>query len=93
MIVAGCFYYIYRLFVVSNRLKSTSGRSYVQTQADAEHWYGGGLFYYNPNDPSLFVEKLVGFGYTLNMGNKRVYIYIAYLLIIPLLLGWAAAKL
>jgi uncharacterized membrane protein len=29
-----------------------------------------GIFYVNPNDPSLFVEKRYGIGYTLNFGNR-----------------------
>ncbi|GFP74568.1 DUF1648 domain-containing protein [Clostridium fungisolvens] len=29
-----------------------------------------GSIYYNPNDPSLFVEKRFGVGWTLNFGNK-----------------------
>jgi uncharacterized membrane protein len=29
----------------------------------------GGIFYVNPEDPSLFVSKRLGIGYTLNFGN------------------------
>jgi uncharacterized membrane protein len=29
-----------------------------------------GLVYYNPDDPALIVEKRIGFGYTLNFGNR-----------------------
>jgi uncharacterized membrane protein len=29
-----------------------------------------GLFYYNPDDPALFVEKRFGLGYTVNFGNR-----------------------
>jgi uncharacterized membrane protein len=28
-----------------------------------------GSFYYNPNDPAIFVQKRIGLGYTLNFGN------------------------
>jgi uncharacterized membrane protein len=93
LLVAGVAYYIYRLVKIDSELKKAAGRVYVQRQRDAEHWYGGGFFYYNPEDPSLFVEKMVGYGYTLNMGNRRVYIYIAYLGLIPLLLVWAINSL
>ncbi|HKY20337.1 MAG TPA: DUF5808 domain-containing protein [Vicinamibacterales bacterium] len=30
----------------------------------------GGVFYYNPNDPALLVERRMGIGWTLNMGNR-----------------------
>lgn len=29
-----------------------------------------GLLYFNPSDPSLFVAKRFGFGYTINFGNR-----------------------
>ena len=93
LIMGTCIYYIYKLVAIDRWLKKTVGRVYVQRKSDAEHWYGGGLFYYNPDDPSVFVEKLLGFGYTLNMGNKRVYIYIGYLALLPLLISWAMRSL
>ena len=34
-----------------------------------ECWHAGD-FYYNPNDPALFVEKRVGIGFTFNFGNR-----------------------
>jgi uncharacterized membrane protein len=37
-----------------------------------ECWKGG-IFYYNPNDEALFVEKRVGLGYTLNFANRRAW--------------------
>ena len=33
-----------------------------------EFWYLGS-FYYNPQDPAIFVQKRIGFGYTCNFGN------------------------
>jgi uncharacterized membrane protein len=35
----------------------------------AERWSLGGI-YSNPQDPALFVPKRMGFGYTLNFGNR-----------------------
>jgi uncharacterized membrane protein len=40
-----------------------------------------GMFYVNPNDPALFVEKRFGIGYTVNLGNRWSWIF----LLIPLL--------
>jgi uncharacterized membrane protein len=93
LIIGTCIFYIYKLVSIDRMLKKTVGRVYVQRKSDAEHWYGGGLFYYNPDDPSLFVEKMMGIGYTLNMGNKRVYFYLAYLALLPLLVSWAMKSL
>jgi uncharacterized membrane protein len=33
-------------------------------------YWKAGAFYYNPNDPAIFVSKRVGVGYTLNVANK-----------------------
>jgi uncharacterized protein DUF5808 len=51
-------------------------------------WKIGGLLYFNPNDPAIWVEKRVGFGYTLNIGNSS-----AWLLIGMMLLPVIAARL
>jgi uncharacterized membrane protein len=77
---------VYRFYRIDRRLKAEVGRVYVQRQRDAAHWYLGGLIYFNREDPALWVEKLVGWGYTCNMGNKWVYAYITLMVGIPLLL-------
>ncbi|HEX8746277.1 MAG TPA: DUF1648 domain-containing protein [Pyrinomonadaceae bacterium] len=88
LLVAACIYFTVRLVRLDRRLKRAVGRAYVQRGRDAARWYAGGLFYYNPDDPALFVEKLVGFGYTFNMANRWVYVYLAYMILPPLILSW-----
>ncbi|MDA8441452.1 MAG: DUF5808 domain-containing protein [Peptococcaceae bacterium] len=39
-----------------------------------------GVFYYNKSDPSFFVEKRFGLGYTVNFGNPRSWLAIVALL-------------
>jgi uncharacterized membrane protein len=39
-----------------------------------------GLFYINPADPSIFVEKRFGIGYTVNLGNHWAWLVLALLL-------------
>ena len=29
-----------------------------------------GMVYYNPQDPAVFVQRRIGFGYTVNFGNR-----------------------
>jgi uncharacterized membrane protein len=77
---------IYSFYRIDRRLRTEVGRVYVQRQKDAAHWYLGGLIYCNREDPALFVEKLVGWGYTFNMGNKWVYLYLAIMIAVPFLL-------
>jgi uncharacterized membrane protein len=92
LLVASCIYFTVRLVRLDRRLKRVAGRVYVQRGRDAAHWYAGGLFYYNPDDPALFVEKLVGFGYTFNMANRRVYFYLAYIILPPLIMSLGLTK-
>lgn len=40
---------------------------------DDSHWIGG-IIYFNKNDPSIFVEKRFGVGWTLNFANPIGYI-------------------
>jgi uncharacterized membrane protein len=77
---------VYRFYRIDRQLRTQVGRVYVQRQRDAEHWYLGGLIYFNREDPALWVEKLVGWGYTCNLGNKWFYVYAALMAGLPLLL-------
>jgi uncharacterized membrane protein len=43
-----------------------------------------GMFYFNPDDPALFVEKRIGIGYTVNFAHASGWIIMALALIIPL---------
>ena len=47
-----------------NRLSDTS----YSPEDDERHWILGSL-YYNPDDPSLFIEKRYGIGWTINIGH------------------------
>lgn len=51
---------------------------------DEDQYWKGGLFYYNPNDPTLWVPKRFSGGYTVNAGHpvgKLIYIGIILLLL------------
>ncbi|HXX46546.1 MAG TPA: DUF5808 domain-containing protein [Candidatus Acidoferrales bacterium] len=45
-----------------------------------------GLFYFNPDDSALFVEKRIGFGYTVNFAHASAWICLALTLFLPLFL-------
>jgi uncharacterized membrane protein len=45
-----------------------------------------GLIYYNPDDPALIVEKRIGIGWTLNLGNRWSWFFSIMVLSIPLIL-------
>lgn len=52
------------------------------TDYDDDRYWKGGLFYFNRNDPSIFVEKRFGVGWTINFGHPIGYL----VLFVPILL-------
>lgn len=45
----------------------------------------GGLFYFNPADPAVFVEHRMGVGWSLNLGNIWSWVFLACALGVPML--------
>ena len=43
-----------------------------------------GLFYINPADPSIMIEKRFGIGYTLNFGNRWTWLMLGAVLALML---------
>lgn len=43
-----------------------------------------GIFYFNPEDPAIMVEKRFGIGYTMNFGNVRAWLILAAIFTLPL---------
>ncbi|WP_231785374.1 DUF5808 domain-containing protein [Lysinibacillus sp. GJ-1] len=54
---------------------------------DEDRYWKGGLIYMNRQDPSVFVEKRFGVGWTMNFANPRGYIVIVLPLLILLLIS------
>lgn len=54
-----------------------------------------GMFYVNPNDPAVLVEKRFGIGYTLNFGRPAAWLLMAFILavvILPLVIGFVSTQ-
>jgi uncharacterized membrane protein len=77
--VAGAFFYLYRLLVVRRDMKARFGDEHVPKPVDTRRVYGG-VLYFNPSDPALFVSK-----YIFNFANKWAWIFIACIITYPLL--------
>jgi uncharacterized membrane protein len=75
--VAGSFYWSYRKFSAPSAPDEVP-----EPQSDA--YWKAGVFYWNPDDPAIFVVKRVGIGITMNFANK--WSWIALLAIIVALL-------
>lgn len=89
MLLAGVFYLLYRMMKADSDLETETGNSDVRRESEEAKWSGGGLFYYNPDDPSLMVEKKDGLGFTYNFAGKGVGLRLAFLAGVPLLVLWA----
>ncbi len=48
-----------------------------------DHWIGG-IIYYNPSDPALFVERRMGMGVTLNFGRPASWLILIAILAVPI---------
>lgn len=46
-----------------------SGQCSGPVEKTPDECWKAGVVYYNPNDPVVFVERRVGFGYTMNFAN------------------------
>ncbi len=67
------------------RIPEKSAKTFVTDRNDDKYWKWG-LFYYNPDDPAMFVEKRFGVGWTINVANwKANAIFIGLILFIVLI--------
>jgi uncharacterized membrane protein len=77
--ITGALVYVYRLLVVKREMKKEVGNVCIEKQVDRSHLFGG-IFYYNPDDSAIFVNK-----YAVNFANKWVYVLAACAVAYPLL--------
>ncbi len=68
----------HRLFTAATRSAeaATAGGPPIGDRSADSRWKLG-LFYYNPDDPALFVEKRFGIGYDLNFGRPAAWLVLA----------------
>jgi len=55
-------------------------------------WYAAGSVYCNPGDPAIFVQKRIGYGYTLNFGNRWSWVFMIGFLVSIIALGTLVAR-
>jgi uncharacterized membrane protein len=68
----------------ARKIASPTARDVVPEPAKDSYWKAG-LFYYNPDDPAIFVSKRVGIGYTMNFANKMSWLVLVGFLLIALM--------
>lgn len=74
-----------------SRLKNTTSGNlshkdgHVIHRDDDKHWKWG-IFYVNRNDPSIFIEKRFGIGWTNNWGHPASWIIFLIIILVPIIL-------
>jgi uncharacterized membrane protein len=58
------------IVIVVARASSRPEPENATNESTPEEFWHAGDFYYNPNDPALFVEKRCGVGFTFNFANR-----------------------
>jgi uncharacterized membrane protein len=82
----GVAFWMFRVGQGGQRAVAPAARQEVHGDATPDYaWKVGGLLYFNPRDPAIWVEKRVGFGYTLNMGNARAWLLIGMMMLAPMI--------
>jgi uncharacterized membrane protein len=70
---------------------SPAGGQPIGDRTADERWIGG-LIYFNPTDPALLVEKHMGIGWTLNLGNPWSWVPLIGVIVIGPLLAQGVSK-
>jgi hypothetical protein len=82
----GVTFWMFRVGQGGHRTVAPAARQAVHGDATPDRaWKVGGLWYFNPRDPALWVENRVGFGYTLNIGNWRAWLLMISMMLVPMI--------
>jgi uncharacterized membrane protein len=57
-----------------SRMKMDGGDTVEAMNRDEDSHWKLGIFYYNPDDPAVFVEKRFGIGWTVNFGRTMAWV-------------------
>jgi uncharacterized membrane protein len=82
----GVTFWMFRVGQGGQRAVAPAARQEIQGDATPDQaWKIGGLLYFNPRDPAMWVENRIGPGYGLNMGNWRAWLLIAGMILLPMI--------
>jgi hypothetical protein len=82
----GVMFWMFRVGQGGQRAVAPAARQEIHGDATPDHaWKVGGLWYFNPRDPAIWVENRIGPGYGLNMGNPRAWLLIAGLILVQMI--------
>lgn len=64
-----------------SRIKIAKGINGQEINRDDDKYWKLGQFYFNPEDPAVFIEKRFGIGWTMNFARPKAWIYILVLVL------------
>lgn len=76
------YYYMKRSKALNEQFKELNNME--SSPGDDAHWKWG-IFYFNKEDPDLFVEKKFGVGWTVNFARPGIWIFLFIVTVVPLL--------
>jgi len=74
-------YLVFALGQGGSRLRIGSGADTGRVNRDDDRFWKWGMFYYNPDDPAMFVEKRFGIGWTNNFANPKANLMLVFLIL------------
>ncbi len=83
LLVFGSIYYFMKRSKSLNE-KFKKANNLQSSPSDDEHWKWG-IFYFNKDNPDLFVEKKFGVGWTVNFARPGIWLFLIIITVVPLL--------
>lgn len=65
-----------------SRIKVDNGKVTAEIDRDDDRYWKLGQFYFNPNDPTMFIEKRFGIGWTINFANIKGWLILIGIIVI-----------
>ncbi|GCE25568.1 membrane protein [Dictyobacter alpinus] len=69
LVIIGTLVYLTRTIIQRNQHQYQAQNNPKFVARDDDRYWIGGMFYYNPDDPALWIDKRIGIGWTVNMAN------------------------
>lgn len=70
-----------------SRVNVTNRKTGEIMNRDDDRYWKLGVFYFNPDDPAVWVEKRFGSGWTNNFARPTSWIFLILILLIPILIA------
>ncbi|MGQ9729804.1 MAG: DUF1648 domain-containing protein [Candidatus Zipacnadales bacterium] len=83
MLLVSLAWAIARSWRLRAQMRKLAGPGFLERTTPTNGWIGG-LIYYNKQDPTLWIEKRVGMGWTLNFAHPAAWAMMTVLLVVPL---------